>query len=230
MHFFLVKIVALRCPTCYINSMRQVNRCYEVLSQLTAGQVYSWKDLEEYSKSPGRDLKRLVDEGLLKKVGPGLYSPFKKSRFGEVPPSEEELVRVFLKGDDFLMFSTNLYNSLGVGLTQLKNETVVYNKKRYESINLSGREFKFKRPNNGYPKKLTAEFLVVDLMNNLKSMGEDPSNLQKNVRKAVHFNKFKTELLLELANMYGKIATKKFFFELLTDKTKQKRVFKGHPL
>lgn len=200
--------------------MRTVKQCYELLSQLSEGTVYSWKELKEYSRSPGRDVKRLLDEGLLKKVGPGLYSLPQKSRFGEVPPKEDELVKSFLKSDDFLMFSINLYNSLGLGLTQLKNETVVYNKKRYEPVVLSGRKFEFKRPNNGYPNKLTAEFLVVDLMNNLKSVGEDPSKLQHNVAKAVHLNKFKTELLLELASMYGKVGTKKFFSELFTEKPK----------
>lgn len=207
--------------------MKTVTKCYKLLSQLSEGTVYSWNELKEYSSSPSRHVKRLLDEGLLNKVGPGLYSPPQKSRFGLLPPKEDELVKNFLKSDDFLLFSTNLYNSLGLGLTQLKNETIVYNKKRYEPVVLLGRKFEFKRPNNGYPNKLTAEFLVVDLMNNLKSVGEDPRSLQENVMKAVHLNKFKTELLLELASMYGKVATKKFFFELLTDKPKQWKRLKG---
>lgn len=206
--------------------MRQVNRCYEVLSRLTVGQVYSWEELKEYSKSPGRDLKRLMEEGLLKKVGPGLYSAFKKSRFGEVPPKEEELVKSFLKSDDFLLFSTNLYNSLELGLTQLKNEVVVYNKKRYEPVVLSGRKFYFKRPNNGYPNKLTVEFLVVDLVNNIKLVGEDSNKLLKNLTQLVRSSKFNTEKLVEYSNEYGKVATKKFFSQFKPGECKW-TTFKG---
>jgi hypothetical protein len=211
MHLFLVNKVALRKVTCYIGSMRQVNRCYEVLSQLKVGRVYSWDEMKEYSKSPGRDVKRLLDEGKLEKVGPGLYSPFKMSRFGKVPPDESDVVKSFLKSDDFLMFSVNLYNSLGVGLTQLKNETVVYNKKRYEPVVLLGREFNFKRPNNGYPDKLTKEFLLVDLMNNLKSVGEEPNKLKEKVANVVASNKFNVAVLSALSKKYGKVSTRKFF-------------------
>jgi len=191
--------------------MRIAKQSNELLSQLSEGRVYSWSELKEYSNSPGRHVKRLLDKGLLNKVGPGLYSPPKKSRFGVVPPKEDELVKNFLKSEDFLLFSTNLYNSLDLGLTQLKNETVVYNKKRYEPVELAGRKYDFKRPNNGYPNKLTVEFLVVDLMNNLKSVGEDSTKLKDNVNKAVRSSKFNKELLLDLANRYGKVGTKKFF-------------------
>src|SRR5579872_1398005 len=147
--------------------MKPVKRCYEIFKKLSEGKVYSWNSLKEFSNSPGRDVKRLVEQGLLHKVGPGLYLSPKKSRFGNVPASEHELIKEFLKTDDFLMVSPNLYNTLELGLTQLRNEMVVYNTKRHERILLSGREYNFKRPNNGFPPVLTKEFLVVDLMNNL---------------------------------------------------------------
>ena len=113
-------------------------------------------------------MSRLVDKKYLTKVGPGLYLYPGKSRFGNVLPKEAELVKLFLKSSDFLVFSTNLYNQLGLGITQLKNETFVYNNKRHGEFELSGNKFSFKRPNNGFPRKLTKEFLFVDLMNNLK--------------------------------------------------------------
>lgn len=191
--------------------MKKVKRCYEVLSSLSPGKLYSWNVLKKYSNSPGRDLKRLVDYGLLRKVGPGLYLLPKKGRYGAVPPSEFQLVRELLKTDDFLMFSTNQYNTLGLGLTQLKNEVVVYNHKRHETVLLSGREFHFKRPNNLFPNKLTKEFLLLDLMNNLKYVGEPEAALKDKVVRAVLADKFNMELLLNLVNKYGKVGTKKFF-------------------
>ncbi len=197
------------------------------MSLLSTGKVYSWDDLKKYSNSPGRDVKRLLEEGLLKKVGPGLYLPPKKGRFGVVPATEEQLVNGFLKTDDFLLFSTNLYNTLGLGLTQLKNETVVYNNKRHEVVFLSGRQYHFKRPNNGFPNKLTNEFLLVDLMNNIKSVGEVPSKIQQKVVHAVRSDKFNMIFLLEVANKYGKVGTKKFFSQFVPNKPRLTRRING---
>lgn len=205
--------------------MRQVKRCYELMSHFSAGNVYSWENLKEYSKSPGRDVKRLLNEGLLLKVGPGLYLSPKNSRFGRVPASEQQVVTHFLKTDDFLLFSTNLYNSLGLGLTQLKNETMVYNKKRHGDFELSNRMYHFKTKVKGYPKELTNEFLLVDLVNNLEMVGESPSELLKKVADSVQAKKFNKTELFSLAKQYGHIFTKKFFAALeLGEKYPPKKV------
>lgn len=198
--------------------MREAKRCYELLSHLPTGQVHPWKSLKKYSRSTGRDVKRLLEQGLLKKVGPGLYLFPEKGRFGDVPADDDALVNAFLKTEDYLLFSSNFYNSLGVGLTQLRNEIIVYNKKRHEFVKLSGRPFYFKRPNNGYPAKLTAEFLLVDLVNNIKSVGEPPKELKQRVVKVVNSGKYDIDLLLALANKYGKVGTKKFFNEEVINK------------
>jgi hypothetical protein len=192
-------------------SMRQATQAKKLLSQLSAGELYQWQGLKQYSHSMSRDVKQLLSQGYLKKVGPGLYLFPQKGRFGEVPADDITLVRTFLKTHDFLLFSTNLYNSLGLGLTQLKNETVVYNKKRYEVIELSGRPFYFKRPNNGYPAKLTPEFLLVDLVNNLKFVGESTHSLKQTIMQSLKSGKFDSVLVLKTANKYGKVGTKKFF-------------------
>lgn len=194
--------------------MKQVKRCYELLSQLSAGRVYSWSELKKYSKSPGRDVKRLLDEELLKKVGPRLYLLPKESRFGNLPASADELTMAFLKTDDFLMFTTSFYNSLGLGLTQLKNETVVYNKKRHGDFVLSNRTYHFKVKVKGYPKELTKEFLLVDLVNNLETVGESPSELLQKVARNVQANEFDKNKLFSFAKQYGHVFTKKFFSAL----------------
>jgi hypothetical protein len=115
------------------------------------------------------------------------------------------------------MFATNLYNTLGLGLTQLKNETVVYNNKRHGAILLSGRQFNFKRPNNFFPDKLTKEFLLLDLMNNLKLVGESEEELKEKIVHSVYSGEFNIDLLLNLVEKYGKVGTRKFFNQLNFD-------------
>lgn len=194
--------------------MNRVPKRYNLLSKLTVGEVYSWSDLEPLSGSLGRDLKQLQEEGYLKRVGPGLYLLPKQSRFGTVPASAEQVIQAFLKTNDFLMLSPNLYNSLGLGLTQLKKQTFVYNKKRHGDLKLGNRTYEFKLKAKGYPKKLTKEYLLVDLVNNLEDVGEDPIKLLNNVADSVQKNQFNNSSLFALAKQYGHVYTKKFFAAL----------------
>ena len=107
---------------------------------------------------------------------------------------------------------------MGLGITQLKNETFVYNNKRHGEFELSGRNFSFKRPNNGFPKKLTKEFLFVDLMNNLKFVGEDVKALKMKLTNRVCSTDVDQKLLSSLAKVHGKVGTRKFFENLFNEK------------
>ncbi len=176
---------------------------------LEPGKIYRREMLLPYSTAIDRTLKHQTQKGVLEKVGAGLYYYPQKSRFGLLSPNTMELVRAFLKEDHFLLLSWNHYNTLGLGLTQLYNQTVVYNRKRHEAVKLAGQSFDFRRPTKGFPLVLTKEFLLVDLMNNLSELTEDPEAVKKNVIKQLHhFDKAK---LLALVQQYGKVGTKKFF-------------------
>lgn len=70
------------------------------------------------------------------------------------------------------MTSLNAYNSLGVGTTQLYNNRIVYNHKRHGDFTLGNRTFSFKvKPH--FPKKVTIELLLIDMVNNLDQLAED---------------------------------------------------------
>ena len=193
--------------------MQNLNKSDLLLSQLQQGKLYKLEQLAKLSNSVGRDVKKLVQNGKLQKVGPGMYYYAKKSRFGNTPPDEHAVIKEFLKNQNFLLLHNNWYNALGLGLTQLQNETLVYNTKRYEKVKLCGRTYNFKRPNNGFPKQATREFLLVDLVNNINTIGES-SELVKN-KISDHLSDFNKDELAKLSALYGKVGTKKFFFNLL---------------
>ena len=183
-----------------------------VLSHMQSGVVYRRVGLLPYSNNLDRDLNTLVTQNKLKKPAPGLYYKPKTSRFGLLPPSDEALVKAFLK-KPFLMYSWNDYNTLGLGLTQLYNQVVVYNTERHEELTLGNRKFAFKRPNNGFPAKLTREFLLVDLLNNAKYLTEDVNCLESKIKTKL--GEFEHTLLLQLAEHYGKVYTRKLIAALL---------------
>ena len=191
--------------------MNTLNRD-NLYSHMKTGFVYRREDLLSFSSNLDRDLHTLVEAKKLKKPATGLYYKPKHSRFGLLPPTDEALVKGFLN-KPFLMFSWNDYNKLGLGLTQLYNKVVVYNSERHEDKKLGNRVYSFKRPNNGFPTKLTKEFLLVDLLNNVKYLTEDVSQLQLKVEK--NLNQFDKELLMKLSAKYGKVATRKYVQALL---------------
>ena len=108
----------------------------ELKKKLRPGQVYRRADLARWSNAVDRHLRELVEEGRLVKVSGGLYRTPKKTRFGEAPADPAKLIERFLKDDRFLLVSPNAYNALGVGATQLYNETTVYNAKRRGRLEL----------------------------------------------------------------------------------------------
>jgi hypothetical protein len=185
-----------------------MSRLQELKSHLKAGQVYRRSDLTQWSSSVDRHLSELVKEGMLRKLSQGVYYYPKTSVFGAVPPEEEKLISKFLNDNRFLVTSPNAYNGLGVGTTQLYNKRVVYNHKRHGEFKLGGRIFNFQiKPH--FPAKLSKEFLVVDLVNNLNHLGEDKGKVLKNVMlKARSMDAMKLKRAL---NNYGNVKTQKVF-------------------
>lgn len=181
-------------------------------SNLKRGQVYRRGDLARLSKSVDRHVQELVADGTLKKVAPGTYYYPKKTAFGDAPASEEELVRHFLRDNRFLLTSPNVYNSLGVGTTQLYNKRVVYNHKRHGEFTLGNRRFDF-RVKPHFPKKITEEFLVVDLVNNLDSLAEESNSVLEKL--AVKIKGMDVRKLKHTLADYGSARTKRLLTPLL---------------
>jgi hypothetical protein len=118
-----------------------------------------------------------------------------------VPPEEDKVVKAFLKDNNFLLFSPNDYNGLGLGSTQLYNEYWVYNHKRNGKFKLAGQNYRFFLKSD-FPRKLSKEFLMVDVLNNLNKLAEDNSAVLKgfqNKSQDLDLNK-----LQRAADKYGK--------------------------
>ena len=184
----------------------------ELKKHLKRGSVYRRADLALWSKSVDRHLAELLKDETLQKLSQGVYYYPKETVFGKTPPGEESLVRAFLKDDRFLLTSANAYNSLGVGTSQLYNERTVYNHKRHGEFMLGSRKFNFQVKHH-FPKKLSAEFLLVDLVNNLDKVAEDEDRVLKNVlAKAVGMD---VKKLKQSVCHYGNTKAKRLFDPLL---------------
>ncbi|MBU1044359.1 MAG: hypothetical protein KJ915_08200 [Candidatus Omnitrophica bacterium] len=188
----------------------------ELKKNLKPGRVYRRSDLAQWSNAVDRHLKQLVKEKVLQKVSQGLYYYPMKASFGNVPPEDEKLVQVFLKSKDFLLTTPNLYNSLGVGTTQLYNKRVVYNYKRHGQFMLGGKLFYFHLKYK-FPKHLSKEFLLVDLLNNLNELAENREDVLKSVKENVlRGSKSKMK---KVFNSYAGERTKTLFNKWITEES-----------
>lgn len=193
-----------------------MNKLQEIKKHLRPGQVYRREDLAMWSNAVDRHLRQLREEGTLTRLSGGLYYRPKKTAFGDAPAEDEKLVQAFLRDHRFLLTSPNAYNALGLGTTQLYNETVVYNHKRHGRFELGGRVFEF-RVKPHFPKRLTAEFLLVDMVNNLDSLAEDTDAVLERIKKKLP--SFDEAALARVVRDYGAVRTRKFFLPLLADAT-----------
>ena len=190
-----------------------MNKLLELKKHLKRGKVYRRADLSMWSTSVDRHLDELVKEGTLQKLSQGLYYFPNLSVFGETPPEEEVLVRSFLKDNRFLVTSLNAYNALGVGTTQLYNQKIVYNHKRHGDFNLGGKTFSF-RVKPHFPNKVTQEFLLVDLLNNLDQLAEDSKEVVSKVQSKA--KTMDTKKLKKTLQEYGSMKSKKILEPFLT--------------
>lgn len=104
------------------------------------------------------------------------------------------------------MFSPSAYNAVGLGTTQLYNRTLVYNHKRHGVFQLGNRQFDF-RMKPRFPKKLTSEFLYVDLLNNLEELAEDRDAVLRQARSKL--SSFDSARLQRAADGFGNVSTRK---------------------
>lgn len=170
------------------------------------GEVYRRSDLEYYSTAMDRHLASLTKDGTLVKLNQGLYYAPKQSKFGIVPPHDRQVVERFLKDDDFLLVSPNTFNSLGLGLTQLYNTTWVYNHKRKGEFQLNGKTFEFKLKSS-FPKNITREYLLVDILNNIEDLAEDQSQTLDKLPNII--GSFNSDALMKATQLYGNGKTKR---------------------
>ncbi|MEE9454156.1 MAG: DUF6088 family protein [Paracoccaceae bacterium] len=193
-----------------------MNNLTVLKNHLRQGQVYRRADLLAWTNAVDRHLRQLVDNGTLTKLSGGLYYYPKQTSFGAAPADDAKLVEAFLNDHRFLMTSSNAFNTLGVGSTQLYNETVVYNHKRHGRFKLGKRNFDFRiKPH--FPKTLSEAFLLVDLVNNVDRLAEEKSAMLEGVAKRAHA--VDPKVLGKAVRDYAGVKAKKFFAPLLAQAT-----------
>lgn len=191
----------------YSNKQTRLNT---FLDSMKVGKIYRSDMLSEYSNNLSRDLASLVKESRLKKAGPGLYYKPKKLGSFDIPVDKRSLAKEFLKvkAGSFLVRYLSDFHRLRLGTTQHSKKVYVYNKKRSGDFTLDGVEYAFRK--RKFPRVDSQEYLLVDMLNSLKELGENSTKLLTNLERRLPDMELDINKLLEASEKYGKTWVKRY--------------------
>ena len=169
--------------------------------ELEPGRVYRTREFALWGANPTRLAQRLVRAGSLVRLCQGIYVHPETSRFGRVPPADEEVVRAFLDGGPFVFTGPERWNALGLGTTAVFALPIIYNTKRSGVFSFGGRRMLFKRV--AFPVKPTTAWFVVDLFEHSDEAGVDRGALTERLTRLVAQGKIDRGELSKAAQRYG---------------------------
>jgi len=163
--------------------------------------VYRTRELGRWGANAPRLAKRLVAEGVLVPMAPGMFAAPQRSRFGVVPPSDDALMRAFLDDTPFVFTGPPVWNALGLGTSAVFATALVYNTKRSGRFVLGGRPFLLRRV--AFPHPAPREWFVVDLLEHAAQAASSREALSPALATALSQGRFDPTQLLALASRYG---------------------------
>lgn len=102
------------------------------------GQLYHEKYSDIMSEQAfAQIVSRLCRNGEIERVSKGIYCRPKKTRFGTVPPSEREIIKLFTEGENGVVVGYELYNVLGI-TTQVSKRQTAYSSIAEEQLKQIG--------------------------------------------------------------------------------------------
>ncbi len=173
---------------------------------LESGKVYRTAHLVSWGANPTRLAGRLEREGRLLRLGHGLFYAPVRSRFGDVPPSNNALLDAYFDGTPWVESGPPKWNALGLGSTAMFAKTLVYNTKRTGTVKIGVREFELRRV--GFPVNPPPEWFVIDLLRHSDSVGLDRDDVETRLVEAVEEGRFSRESLAEMAARFGRRSEK----------------------
>ena len=93
---------------------------------IMAGKLYREKFADQMSEAAFMQaISRLAKSGEIERISKGIYCRPKKSRFGTILPSDQEIVDLFIRHNNGVIVGYGLYNSLGL-TTQVSRRLNAY--------------------------------------------------------------------------------------------------------
>ena len=180
------------------------------INSFDSGILIKYSDLTDITENVlalSKALSRMVKENKLEKIEKGVFYKPKKSKFGRISPSINEVIKKELeKNGEMVGYITgiNLYNKLGL-TTQISNVIEIGINKRKASKEIMGTKVKFIQVNSKIDMSTVNLLQLLDAMKSIKKIPD--SNVNENYKilkyKINELNKFEQEKIINLALDYS---------------------------
>lgn len=179
------------------------------ISQYAAGKTFKYNQLDilpqEYLAA-AKAIERLIAKGVIKRISTGVFYKPKNSVFGELKPSEEEILKPYLFENAkriAYITGTSLYNRMGLTTQIPKSIRIASRDKR---ISISNANLKAS-PIKSYVNVNDKNFYLLELLDALKDFKKIPdldktSAIKILSEKIKELNPSETELLIQCGLAY----------------------------
>jgi predicted transcriptional regulator of viral defense system len=153
---------------------KRIDRMYE-------GSLITYKAFGDLSKSStvALALSRLCEQGVIRRLQKGKYYRIKKTKFGELDPSDEEILKN-LVGKDSYISGVSAYNRLGL-TTQVPNEITIKGRKYSRRTKIGKLQIRYVS-NTAEVRPGTSGLLqLLDALKNIKTIPD--SDIKKSFEK-----------------------------------------------
>lgn len=161
------------------------NKVKEIISSHKAGWVFTHVDFNELGNvsTIERILSRLVESGDIKRIRRGIYYVPEHSRWGEVPPSQSDVVKALAKSMNvsFLPDGANALHQLGL-TKQIPMKQVYLTDKQISTISIGKVNIEFRKVS---PQKLSGSDSIAGVyLSAIEYLGKEET-LQESVKSQV---------------------------------------------
>lgn len=146
------------------------------ISKIANGTTFKYDQLEIEPQefiAAAKAIERLIDKGIIKRVSTGVFYKPKKTVFGELKPSEEEIIKPYLfeKGKRVAYITgTALYNRMGL-TTQIPKSIKISSRTKRITVSIGSLKA---TPVKSYVDVTDKNFYLLELLDALKDFKQIP--------------------------------------------------------
>ena len=193
--------------------MTTAKKIEQIVSEIPADFVFTYRDLgltAEDSANVIKKLNRLAESGVISKLSKGRYFKPKKSIFGALNPSVEEVVKDLLeRNGNIIGYLTNysVYSQLGL-TSQIPNIIVIGSNTKRSKTRRGNTEIRFVLQRNEITKANIYLLQLLDVTKSIKSIPD--SSIDKSCARLLvlltELSERQTTTLIRLALLYPRLA------------------------
>lgn len=158
----------------------------DFVDRVEDGKVFTYDDIRSDKKSViAIELSRLSKQGVVKRLSKGRYYKPKAGRFGDLPPSDAEVVKSYTKPSKAYITGLKAFNEMGL-TTQVPNTITIASDSSVKKVRVKNMTLKFVPIKRGVKKAERDLARMLDALENIKKIPDtEPDDVVRYVKDAV---------------------------------------------